>query len=138
MWALTALVLCEAVGTVGFNLLENFTWVNSFYEESMLATGQGPAITLVHDSSKIFASFMGFLSLGSTLTTLVFTAGPLIATMWHEARVAAEKEARKLDAELARGAQELRSELHPHRAHDPSVRDGEGAPHEPGREPDRR
>jgi hypothetical protein len=138
LWALTALVLCEAVGTVGFHLLENFNWVDSFYEESMLATGQGPAISLVHDSSKVFASFMGFLSLGSTLTTLVFTAGPLLATVWHEARIAAEKEARRLEAELGRGAQELRRELHPQHPPDPAVRDGEGDPREAGTESERR
>ncbi len=109
--ALGAVVLCEVVGTVGFQLLENMGWVNAFYEESMLATGQGPAIALVHASSKVFASVMGFFSLGSVLTTVVFVLGPALAKIWHEARIEAEQEARRLEAEFAHGLHEVREEL---------------------------
>jgi hypothetical protein len=111
-YALAALAVCEILGTVGFHLLEGFTWVDSFYEESMLATGQGPAIGLVHDSSKVFASVMGFISLGSTLTTIVFALAPVVARIWHEARVAAARDARLLEEDLARGLTEVRDDLH--------------------------
>jgi hypothetical protein len=102
VYALIAVGVCELVGTVGFHVMENFTWVDSFYEESMLATGQGPAINLTHDSSKIFASIMGFISLGSTLTSIVVALAPIVARFWHEARLVAERDAREIEADLHR------------------------------------
>lgn len=111
LWAFVLLGLCELVGTLGFHLLESLGWVDAFYEESMLATGQGPAIALTHASSKLFASFMGFISLGSTITTLVFTLGPILARLWHEARLAAEREALRIEAGLEHGVEELRREF---------------------------
>jgi hypothetical protein len=126
IWALSAVGFCEIVGTIGFRLLENFSWIDAFYEESMLATGQGPAITLVHDSSKVFASVMGFISVGSTLTTLVFTLGPAIARFWHEARLTVERDFHRLEAEFSHGAGERRHEGAPPRPEPPGPREPPG------------
>jgi hypothetical protein len=101
--AVSAVALAEVLGTVGFHAIEGMNWVNAFYFESMLATGQGPPLPLVTDSGKIFASIMGFVSVGSTLSAVIFTLGPIFARIWHEAWLHVEAEAHHLAAELHPG-----------------------------------
>jgi hypothetical protein len=66
----------------------------------MLATGQGPPLQLNTDAGKIFASVMAFVSVGSVVTTLVFTLGPIFAMIWRESIEKAEREAKKLEKEI--------------------------------------
>jgi voltage-gated potassium channel len=80
--ALFSFVLVAAVlafGTIGFHLLEHYSYVNSFYFVSMLATAEGPATTPVTAVGKIFASFIAFVSVGSVIFALAYIFGPFIA-----------------------------------------------------------
>lgn len=110
-YAVLLVLVVEIVGTLGFHALEGMGWVNAFYFESMLATGQGPPLTLTTDAGKVFASFMGFVSVGSVLSAIVFTLGPIFVHYWREGIEAAETEARRLEAEAARGVRHLEEEL---------------------------
>ena len=101
-YALTVIVAVMIVGTVGFHLIEGLDWVSAFYFESMLATGQGPPISLKTDPGKIFASIMAFVSVSSVLTAIVVTLAPIIAQAWKEGMERAERDARELERELAR------------------------------------
>jgi hypothetical protein len=102
-YALVFLALVLIVGTVGFHLVAGLAWVDSFYFESMLATGQGPPLALTSDASKLYASAMAFVSVGSVLTTVVFTLGPIAARAWREAAQQLELDARQLEDEIFPG-----------------------------------
>jgi hypothetical protein len=102
IYALVFLSLVLIAGTIGFHLVAGLDWVNSLYFESMLATGQGPPLTLTTDASKLYASAMAFLSVGSVITTVVFTLGPIVARMWREAAERIEHDARRLEEDLVR------------------------------------
>jgi hypothetical protein len=56
---------------------------------------------LVTDTGKIFASIMGFVSVGAVATTLVFTLGPALLTLWREGLERVEGEARLIEKEIA-------------------------------------
>ncbi len=99
-YGLSGIALVMVVGAVGFHLIEGMNWVNAVYFESMLATGQGPPLQLNTDAGKIFASVMAFVSVGSVITTLVFTLGPLLTMVWREGIERAEREARELEKDL--------------------------------------
>ncbi len=88
------------VGTLGFHAIAGLGLVDAIYFESMLATGQGPPLPLSSDSAKLFASLMAFVSVGSVLTSVVFTLGPIGARLWHEAVRRAEQEIREVEQEL--------------------------------------
>ncbi len=88
------------VGTIGIHLLEGASYLNAFYFESMLATGQGPPFPLTTAAGKLFASLMAFVSVGSVITGLVFILGPLLGRLWREGIEWAEEEARKLERRL--------------------------------------
>jgi hypothetical protein len=98
--AILGIALIMVIGTVGFHVLEGMNYVNAVYFESMLATGQGPPLQLNTDAGKIFASVMAFVSVGSVITTLVFTLGPIFGMIWRESLERVETEARKMEGEI--------------------------------------
>jgi hypothetical protein len=99
-YALSAIAAVMVIGVIGFHDLEGMNLVNAIYFESMLATGQGPPLQLNTDAGKIFASVMAFVSVGSVITTLVFTLGPILAMIWREGIDRVETEARKVEEEV--------------------------------------
>jgi len=84
LYAIFGIGVVLAGGTVGFHLVAGLSAVDSFYYESMLATGQGPPTTLPTDSDKIFTSIMAFISVGSVVSTLLFAVGPVLRRFWRE------------------------------------------------------
>jgi hypothetical protein len=88
------------VGTLGIHLLEGASYLNAFYFECMLATGQGPPFALTTAAGKLFASVMAFVSIGSVITGVVFILGPLLGRLWREGIDWAEEEARKVERRL--------------------------------------
>jgi hypothetical protein len=95
--AISAVALAEIVGAVGFHVLEGANWINAFYFESMLATGQGPPFTLTTDAGKVFASVMAFVSVGSSLTAVLFVLGPLLGRLWRRFVEDVEHDVRDLE-----------------------------------------
>ena len=90
------------VGTVGFHLVAGLSPIDSFYFESMLATGQGPPFTLTTDGAKVFASVMAFISVGSVVSTLLFAVGPIVRRFWREEAERIEAEARVIEQRIER------------------------------------
>lgn len=101
-YSITVIILVLVLGTLGFHFIANLSYVDSFYFESMMAAGQGPPFTLATDAAKIFASIMGFVSLGAVATTILFTLGPILADLWREGLERVEEEARGVEKELGR------------------------------------
>ncbi|HTW77113.1 MAG TPA: hypothetical protein VMG14_05040 [Thermoplasmata archaeon] len=105
--AVSAVIAAEIVGAVGFHTIAGLNWVNSIYFESMLATGQGPPLTLANDASKIFASVMAFVSVGSSLSAVLFILGPMLGRAWRFLVEDVERKARAWEAEAATEVQRL-------------------------------
>lgn len=100
-YAFSGIIVVMVVGIIGFHQIEGMDWVNATYFESMLATGQGPPLTLTTDAGKIFASVMAFVSVGSVITALVVTLIPLISQLWREGLERAERDVKALERDLA-------------------------------------
>jgi hypothetical protein len=101
-YAFSGIIVVMVVGIIGFHQIEGMDWVNAVYFESMLATGQGPPLTLNTDAGKIFASIMAFVSVGSVITALVVTLIPLISQLWREGWEHAERDVKSLERDLTR------------------------------------
>lgn len=108
LMSLAAIGLVLLVGTLGFYELTGTGWINSFYFESMLATGQGPPFALTSSGAKLFASFMAFVSVVTVITTLVVNLGPIVGRLWREGIEDAERRLRQLERDLAEDLREHR------------------------------
>ena len=101
IYSLSLVVLVLVVGVVGFHQLEGMRWVDAVYFESMLAAGQGPPISLTTDWGKIFASVMGFVSVGTVLVSLVVNIGPIMSQIWRESLEQLETDAKRLEQDIS-------------------------------------
>ena len=102
LYAITGIGLVLVLGTVGFHLIAGLSPIDSFYFESMLATGQGPPTAPPSDGAKIFTSIMAFVSVGSVVSTLLFAVGPVLRRFWREEAEYVEAGARHLEQEIER------------------------------------
>jgi hypothetical protein len=102
VYALIGIAVVLVIGTVGFHVVAGSNWVDSFYFESMLATGQGPPFALTSDTAKLFASLMAFVSVGSVVSAILLTLGPIIMQLWREGVEIVEEEAREVEHEVFR------------------------------------
>ena len=71
------------VGTIGYHLVDDFTWLDAFHQSSLLLSGMGPVKENVSVTGKLFDSFYalfcGVILLGAT--GIMFT--PVIHRILH-------------------------------------------------------
>lgn len=71
------------LGAVGYKVLLQISWVDSFYNASMILTGMGPAVDLKTDSAKIFVTIYSIYSGVAFLTSVGVIFAPLIHRWLH-------------------------------------------------------
>ena len=84
LYSLALVASVMLVGTFGIHAIEHFSYVDSFFFTSMIATGQGPvgSLTPHTDFGKIFTAVLSFVSVGVLLTSLGFLFGPFLGKLW--------------------------------------------------------
>lgn len=102
-YSILLVVLVVAIGTEVMHILEGWSYVDSFYFISFVATTQGPNLTPKTNVGKIFASVIAFVSVGVVVSALVFVFGPLLGTVVKVGIDYVEKEERKLKGEFKKG-----------------------------------
>lgn len=66
-----------ALGVFGYHYLANLSWIDSFYNASMILTGMGPVNKLETDTAKLFSSFYALFSGIVFLTTVAIFIAPI-------------------------------------------------------------
>ncbi len=71
------------VGTLAMAAIQGWSYLDSFYFTSFIATGQGPPSNLQPDSplGKVFSSILAFVSTGTVITALLFLFGPFLGRL---------------------------------------------------------
>jgi hypothetical protein len=100
-FSLLAIAIVLVIGTIGLYGLTGSGWIDSFYFECMLATGQGPPFSLASDAAKLFASLMAFVSIGTVLSTLVVNLAPIFGRFWREGIEEAERDIQRLERDVS-------------------------------------
>ena len=71
------------IGTIGYHLVDDFTWLDAFHQSALLLSGMGPVKENVSVAGKLFDSFYalfcGVILLGAT--GILFT--PVIHRILH-------------------------------------------------------
>lgn len=102
-YSILLVFLVVSIGTEVMHVLEGWSYVDSFYFISFVATTQGPNLTPKTDVGKIFASVIAFVSVGVVVSALVFVLGPLLGTVVKVGIDYVEREERKLKREFKKG-----------------------------------
>lgn len=82
------------LGTLGFHLIEKFSYIDAFYFASLIATGQGPAPGLSPQTpaGKIFTCFYAFMAVGFMVASLSYLFGPFFGRLWKIGILKVEEE----------------------------------------------
>jgi len=84
------------------HLIEGYSYIESFYFVSMLATTQGPANTPSTVAGKLFASLIAFVSVGTLVASFGYLFGPFFGTVWRVGVQRVEEEEARLKKEGAK------------------------------------
>jgi hypothetical protein len=73
------------LGTVAMHSIEGWSYLDSFYFTSMIATGQGPPANLDPQSAsgKVFTAILAFVSVGTVISALLFLFGPFFGRVFR-------------------------------------------------------
>ncbi len=79
-YSLALIAAVVILGTLAMHAIEGWSYLDSFYFTSFIATGQGPPSELQPASplGKVFASVLAFVSVGTVITALLFLFGPFL------------------------------------------------------------
>jgi voltage-gated potassium channel len=90
------------IGSVAIHYIEGWSYLDSFYFTSFIATGQGPPANLEPTSAfgKVFASILAFISVGTVVTALLFLFGPFLGTVLRLGEEKVEEIGRDFEREM--------------------------------------
>jgi voltage-gated potassium channel len=93
------------IGTVSMHALEGWSYLDSFYFTSFIATGQGPPGNLVVNDAagKIVASFLAFVSVGTVITALLFLFGPFLGSVIRAGEERVEEIEKEIEGKERKG-----------------------------------
>ncbi len=90
------------VGTIAMHAIEGWSYLDSFYFTSFIATGQGPPANLNPQSplGKVFSSVLAFVSVGTVITALLFLFGPFLGRVLRVGVEKLEEVEREIEREV--------------------------------------
>ncbi|MFA6125866.1 MAG: hypothetical protein WC699_01045 [Bacteroidales bacterium] len=83
LYALLLTIFSVGIGTAGYKYLGHLSWIDGFYNASMILTGMGPVAVLTDNTGKIFASFYALFSGIAFLTTVAVLFAPIVHRFLH-------------------------------------------------------
>jgi len=94
IWNLTVacflLVVCLAIGLVGYHYSDGISWIDSLHNASMILSGMGPVVEIKSVGGKLFSSFYALFSGVAFITNIGIILTPLVHRLYHSLHVAEE------------------------------------------------
>lgn len=91
-FALFLVFLSLLVGMTGYHFIVGFSWLDAFYNASMILTGMGPVAPMETPGAKIFAGLYALFSGVVFLTTAAVLLAPLVHRLLHRLHMEPEEE----------------------------------------------
>jgi hypothetical protein len=83
------------IGMLGYHILENMNWIDSFANASMILSGMGPLGELKTPAGKIFAGCYALFSGVAFLTSFGVVFAPVFHRFLHKFHLESAKESRE-------------------------------------------
>jgi hypothetical protein len=80
------------IGVIGYRHYANLSWIDSFYNASMILTGMGPGSILTTTGGKVFSSLYALFSGIVFLTTAAIFISPIAHRLLHVLHVDEDEE----------------------------------------------
>ena len=83
LFALLLLSLSLGLGMIGYRLATGMSWIDAFYNASMILTGMGPVDAMHSTGAKIFAGTYALFSGIIFLSTVAVMLSPIVHRFLH-------------------------------------------------------
>ena len=83
LFSMALIVFSILVGTVGYRVLCELPWIDSFYMSCMILTGMGPVADMNSDTAKVFSSLYALYSGVAFLSITAVFFAPIIHRLLH-------------------------------------------------------
>lgn len=87
MIAFLMLIICLAIGVLGYHYTDNISWIDSLHNASMILSGMGPVVTINSTIGKLFSSFYALFSGVAFITNIGIILTPLAHRLFHSLHV---------------------------------------------------
>jgi hypothetical protein len=81
--SMSFMVVSLLIGVLGYRHYANLSWIDSFYNASMILTGMGPGSILTTTGGKVFSSLYALFSGIVFLTTAAIFISPIAHRLLH-------------------------------------------------------
>ncbi len=83
LFSIALLAFSLLIGTLGYHFLAGLSWLDSFYNASMILTGMGPVSELTTPTAKVFASLYALFSGVIFLSIVAVFFAPFAHRLMH-------------------------------------------------------
>jgi len=83
LFAFGLITVSVGAGTVGYRVLGDISWLDSFHMACMILTGMGPVVEMKSPLAKLFSSFYALYSGVAFLSITAVFFAPLIHRLLH-------------------------------------------------------
>jgi hypothetical protein len=91
VFSLFVLTLSIGIGTIGYHLFGELSWIDSFLNASMILTGMGPVDRMNTNAGKIFSALYALFSGISFLTFAAILFAPVYHRFLHKFHLSSDK-----------------------------------------------
>lgn len=81
--SLAVITFSMAIGTVGYHVAAETSWLDSFHMAALILTGMGPVVEMTTPTAKIFSSFYALYSGVAFLSLTAVFMTPIIHRLLH-------------------------------------------------------
>lgn len=81
--AILIIVVCLAIGVVGYHYTDNVPWIDAVHNASMILSGMGPVVEIKSFGGKIFSSAYALFSGIVFISIAGFILAPAIHRIFH-------------------------------------------------------
>ena len=85
--AILILLICLAIGILGYHYIAQIGWIDSIHNASMILSGMGPVAEIKNVSGKLFSSAYALFSGVAFITNVGFLLAPAAHRFFHKLHV---------------------------------------------------
>ena len=82
-FAFLLILISELIGVLGYRILGQLSWLDSFHMASMILTGMGPVVEMKSNAAKLFSSFYALYSGVAFLSITAVFFAPTVHRLLH-------------------------------------------------------
>jgi hypothetical protein len=81
--AFFVLLICLAIGVLGYHYTDGIPWIDSLHNASMILSGMGPVVEIKSVGGKLFSSFYALFSGIAFITNIGIILAPAAHRLFH-------------------------------------------------------